>query len=86
MLCEAMSCGVPVICSNVCDNPNIVEEGSNGFLFNPLDIDDMTQAIEKLLSISNEEYRNISQNNRRKALAMFSKEIFINKYVTLIES
>lgn len=86
VLCEAMSCGVPVICSNVCDNPNIVEEGSNGFLFNPLDIDDMTQAIEKLLSISNEEYRNISQNNRRKALAMFSKEIFINKYVTLIES
>lgn len=35
VICEAMACGKPILCSNVCDNPFIVEDGVNGFLFKP---------------------------------------------------
>ena len=31
VVAEAMSCGLPIICSNVYENPYIVEEGVNGF-------------------------------------------------------
>lgn len=35
VICEAMSCGRPIICSKVCDNPVYVAEDENGFLFDP---------------------------------------------------
>ena len=49
VLCEAMSCGLPVLCSNVCDNPMIVENNKNGLLFNPLDVDDIADKIIKFI-------------------------------------
>lgn len=85
-LCEAMCCGLPVACGNVCDNPIIVEDGINGFLFNPNDIDDMSCALERLISLSEEQYKQMSENNRSRALQLFSQEIFIEKYIGLIES
>lgn len=85
-LCEAMSCGLPVACSNVCDNPQIVETAINGFLFNPYDIEDMANSLEQLLLISEEQYIKISENNRAKAVKMFSREAFVEKYLKLIES
>ena len=35
VVCEAMSCGKPILCSNVCDNSSIVDNEVNGLLFNP---------------------------------------------------
>lgn len=31
VVAEAMSCGLPILCSNVCENPYIVEEGAMAF-------------------------------------------------------
>lgn len=84
VLCEAMSCGKPVLCSNVCDNPTIVSEGENGLLFNPLDVDDMVNVIEKYINLSEETKLNMSVKSREIALKMFSKESFIEKYVNII--
>lgn len=85
-LCEAMSCGLPILCSAVCDNPRYVVEGENGFLFNPLDFVDMSNAIEKALAARDEELLRMGQLSRQKALAMFDKETFIEKYINLIEA
>ena len=46
VLCEAMSCGKPVIASNVCDNPMIIEDGENGYLFNPNNPEELAEKIE----------------------------------------
>jgi glycosyltransferase involved in cell wall biosynthesis len=40
---EAMQCGTPVICANATSLPEVV--GSAGLLINPLDADDLCQAI-----------------------------------------
>jgi glycosyltransferase involved in cell wall biosynthesis len=44
---EAMSCGCPVVCSNVSSIPEIV--GDAGEYFDPYDLDSMSYAIEKVV-------------------------------------
>ena len=80
-----MSCGLLVICSNVCDNPYIVENGDNGYLFNPYDSTDMADAIERLLAMSNEEYSAMSIKNRERSISLFSKNTFVGKYIELLK-
>ena len=84
VLCEAMSCGKPVLCSRVCDNPIIVQEGENGLLFNPLDADDMAATIERYLNTPLEKKIAMGQKSREIALEMFSKDSFIQKYNSLL--
>lgn len=84
VLCEAMSCGLPVLCSRVCDNPSIVKEGENGFLFNPLDSDDMAKTIEQYLLLSQEKKQEMACKSREIAVGLFSKDSFINQYMDLL--
>lgn len=86
VVAEAMSCELPVICSNVFENPYIVEEGVNGFLFDPENIDDIAGAIRKIISLSKEERREMGIRNRKLCLERNTEEGFLNSYVKLIES
>ena len=83
VLCEAISCGLPAVCSNICDNPLIVQDGVNGLLFDPNDTEDMVRKIEKMVKLSETEKRRMSVSNRDKSLEMFSKEVFLAKYKKL---
>ena len=62
-LCEALACGLPVICSNVCDNPRFVKDGLNGYLFDPRSVHSMAEAISRILKISKEEYNAFSKKS-----------------------
>jgi len=86
VICEAMSSGLPIICSNVCDNPFLVKDGVNGFLFDPHSPDDIAKVIIKILSISLEDRKKMGINNRKEAQRLFGKETFLSKYVNLIEA
>ena len=81
---EAMSCGLPILCSRVVDNPYIVTEGVNGFLFDPLDVKEMVLAINKMLSLNKEELRAMGINNRKKCESINSSNSFFEKYMRLI--
>ena len=85
VICEAMSCGLPVACSNVCDNPIYVQSGENGFLFNPSDVNSMAEAVAKLLSIDDETYSKYRDNSRRIAVEKLSKKKFIESYINILE-
>ena len=86
VLCEAMSCGKPVLCSRVCDNPNIMQEGENGLFFDPLSIDDMAATIERYLDLPLEKKQEMCNKSREIAMDLFSKEKFIFNYCELIEN
>lgn len=86
VVAEAMACELPIICSNVYENPYIVEEGVNGFLFDPESIDDMVNAIQKIVSLTNEERRRMGTLNRQLCLKRNTEKEFLNSYIKLIES
>ena len=85
-VCEAMSCGKPILCSRVCDNPLIVDEGVNGLMFNPMDIDDMFSTISRFVKLSKELKDEMGRKSREIALKKFSEEAFVKKYIKLIEA
>lgn len=81
VICEAMSCGLPILCSNVCDNPNIVTV-ENGILFSPTDVNDIADAIIRMLSIN--DYSQYAKRNRLRAKEIFSQQNFIDAYLNII--
>ena len=85
VVCEAMSCGKPILCSKVCDNPYIVQDEVNGFLFNPLDEEDMVKKINKMISLPQEDRDKMGRKSREIAEVLFSEDTFVNKYIELIE-
>lgn len=85
VLCEAMSCGLPVACSRVCDHPYMVKEGINGFLFDPHNPEEIANALEKLLLLSKEARLEMSAANRAFAEKTMSPESFVDKYIKIIE-
>lgn len=84
VICEAMACGLPIICSDVCDNPYIVEDGINGFLFNPRKPDEIANSIIKALCLDKKERNIIAQNNRAKIADLCSEIKFIRNYESLL--
>lgn len=83
---EAIACGLPVICSNVCDNPIYVKEGVNGFLFDPNLPQDMADKLLKALNMSEKEYACYSMHSRVIAEQALSKSRFIENYLSLLKS
>lgn len=86
VICEAMSCGKPILCSRVCDNPHIVQEGKNGLMFDPLDENDMLSVIKEMLSYDYERLIQMGLESRNISINKFSSESFVGKYIQLIEN
>lgn len=84
VVCEAMSCGIPILCGNVCDNGYIVKSGENGILFDPMHVEDIAEIIRLFIDLPEEKRKKMGEANRQKALTLFSKEAFIKKYEELL--
>lgn len=84
VVCEAMSCGLPILCSNVCDNPMIVTNGVTGLLFNPNDPEEIANQLYKFLSMSVGERQRMGKKGRLLAEQLFSKEKFMKQYYEII--
>lgn len=85
VLCEAMSCGLPVICSNVCENPLLVRDNVNGYLFDPFSVESIADAINKMFSCSLEERKRMGRQNRKCVIAENSRDVFVKRYIKLFE-
>lgn len=85
VICEALACGLPVACSDVCDNGRYVSEGKNGFLFNPKDTTTIVEAFERMFALDEKEYKTFCTNSRSIAEGKLSKGFFVDSYIKLIE-
>lgn len=82
-ICEAMCLGKPVITTDVSDNRLIIDDPQ---LISDANLpSSIAKSLSYLLSLSNEDLKQIGINNRRKAEKLFDKEIIVNQYLTLMQ-
>lgn len=84
VLLEALALGIPMVSFDIETGPNeIIEDGKNGFLIPPYDIENMSYKINEL--ITNDELRkqfSLYEGRKQK----FSKRTILNKWCKLIET
>ena len=81
---EAMSCGIPVLCGDVCDNKFILGENTGNLAFDPFSVEDMKDKIEMFCNLGKEQLEAIGSSNRKRALELFSSDKFVNAYLQLM--
>jgi len=62
---EAMASGLPVLVSNSTGAAELVENGVNGFLFDPRDTDGLSDLLLRAASMSASERRNMGESSQR---------------------
>ncbi|WP_228768351.1 N-acetyl-alpha-D-glucosaminyl L-malate synthase BshA [Shewanella sp. TC10] len=80
VILEAMACGVPTVSSNVDGIPEVVDEGTTGFMFPPEDAANMALAINKIFADSHYQHQ-LGQAGRERAMNHFNTETKISQYV-----
>lgn len=85
VVCEAFFAGLPVLASNVCDHPRLVEEGKRGFLFDPDDPASIADAIERLVNLDGVQWRALSRNAQRYAVDNLNLERMVDDYERLLK-
>lgn len=86
VICEAMACGLPILCSDIGDNSHIVISEKNGFLFNPYSVSDIENTLSRFLEMNVSERQKMGEASREIAMERFSKKRFIEQYSYLINS
>jgi len=79
---EAQASGVPVIASNVCGVPDLVEDGVTGLLTNPDFPSTMPIALEKILTDKALTAR-LAEGGRKQALARFHPNVIATRHVEI---
>ena len=80
-LYEAMRYGVPVICSNVTSLPDTV--GSDDFLFDPKNINELKSKI--ILGFSDEDFRRRNIENSKLRMEHFKTFDYFENFLTVYE-
>jgi glycosyltransferase involved in cell wall biosynthesis len=81
---EAMSCGVPVIATSRGGTSEFIEDGVNGLLRHPDDVDGMATAALRLLG--DEGWRQqMGEEARRDAVSRFGARCVLKQYVDLYD-
>ena len=83
-LIESAAMGKPILTTDNVGCRDIVNDGYNGYLAKPNDIDSMVKIVEKFLNLSKKEKEILGKNGRKKAVEEFDEKIVINKYLNII--
>lgn len=80
-LMEAMAVGLPIVCSNIRGNVDLIENNINGYLYRKDDIEGFAEGINKLVNNSSDMSRNNLMKIRKFDIAFVGdsmKKIYIN--------
>ncbi|MHA1251159.1 MAG: glycosyltransferase family 4 protein [Candidatus Helarchaeota archaeon] len=80
---EALSCGTPVIASNIGGNPEIIKNNYNGLLLQNFSVRELTEKILYLLE-NDKERRKLEYNSRKSVEKKFNINRTSNEYLNLL--
>lgn len=83
VLIEAMSCGIPIVAFNTGGIPEIIKHKKNGYIAQYQDEDDLEFGLNWILSLSPKQLKVIKDNNRSRAVRLFSQQTMVDKYERL---
>jgi len=83
VVCEAMACAKPVICSAVSDIPSILSYDQH-LVFYPDNIKSIQSTLSYILGLTDHQLIKIGQINEKIAKDLFIKDEIINKYLDLV--
>lgn len=78
---EAASCGRPVIAADRSGCRETVDNGITGFIVPPNDEQKLLEAVEKFISMSDEERRQMGLNGRKKMENEFDRQLVVQEYL-----
>lgn len=82
---ESYAEGVPAIGSRIGGIPEIIKENETGYIFEPRNIEELTANIATAASLSNNEYKRISDNTITFAHEDMSKESYYKRLLPFYE-
>jgi 1,2-diacylglycerol 3-alpha-glucosyltransferase len=83
---EAMAAGLPVLVSNRCGcAPDLVEEGRNGFTFDPYDTEGLARLMLRMSTMSDAERAAMGQASRE-IISRWSPEVFAQNLRAAVET
>jgi glycosyltransferase involved in cell wall biosynthesis len=85
VLLEASSMARPLITTDVPGCRDVVDDGVNGYLCKPKDVQDLTVQMERMLQLSRDELQEMGKAGRRKIIEEFSEHLVIDKYLAVIK-
>ncbi len=81
---EAMAAGLPVVCSSIRGNTDLIEDGKNGYLIEPDNVNGFTHSIEKLIRV--DKLSRYMGNNNLEKVKQFDKGIIKEKMAEIYTS
>jgi len=85
-VCEGMACGRPILASRIGDAARQVEDGRNGFLFDPDSTDNIAKAILRFCKLPVESRAAMGVESRRMAEALYAPDKVAKAYEALLEA
>ena len=82
-ICEALACGKPVLASNICDHPLLVQDKISGLLFDPTKPEEIAKTIQEFASLSLQERADMGSAGRHFAEQNLSLEQYTTNYESL---
>ena len=77
---EGAASGKPLITTNHTGCKEVVDDGYNGFLCEPKDVDSLVKAMEKILQMTDEERRQMGLHGREKMEKEFNIDLIVDEY------
>lgn len=84
VLLESAASGRPIITTNISGCKEIVDENVSGYLVEPANSEDLIEKIEKFLTLSYDEKKEMGLAGRRKVEREFDREIVVEAYMNEI--
>ena len=84
-LLESAACGRALLASNIAGCREIIEEGVNGYTFEPKNAESLYKAVKKFINLPYAEKAEMGRKSRTKTQNDFDRKLVIDSYINEIE-